>query len=796
MIFQKKLWLAVIVILFCLFSSDNVSAQKYTLSGYVRDAFSGEELINSTIYVKELKTGAITNVYGFYSLTLPKGEYNISYSYMGYQAVSAIINLSADLKKNVELASSTIQTSEVEIVGKRKDANIKSTDVGKVDIDIEKAKSIPAVLGEVDILKTLQLLPGVKSAGEGSSGFYVRGGGADQNLILLDEALVFNTGHLFGFFSVFNSDAIKNMSLIKGGMPANYGGRLASVVDITMKEGNNKSYHADGGIGLISSRLTIEGPIVKDKCSFMLSGRRTYIDILLQPFTKDSEFSGSGYYFYDLNTKINYRFSDRDRLFLSGYFGRDVFTFKSPGGGKFNASIPWGNATVTLRWNHLFSDHLFMNASAIYNDYHFELGMSSDNFSMSTYSGIKDQNLKLDFSYFPNNVHKIKFGGNYIYHTFIPGATSGSTSTGIKISTDNLKRKYADEYAVYVLDEFDLNEHIKINAGLRFSAFTLRAPYDQLTKDAFGNPVDTINYISGQPVQTYYGLEPRLNVRYELDKNSSIKASYNYNNQYIHLVSNSSSTLPTDIWVPSSKVVKPQKGYEVSLGYFRNLFDNLIETSVEVYYKKMDNQIEYKDGYTQQIGRDLEWDFVFGEGQSYGIEFFINKSLGKLTGWIGYTYSSTTRHFPDLYTVDFPSKYDLTHDLSIVLLYQLTKRLSVSGTFVYSTGQATTIPLRKYWMEGQIATENSPRNSYRLEPYHRADVGLTLKGREVKKKTGKKKKLQSDLVISVYNVYDHKNVYFIYTETTGDYLAGDLKLQAKKVSLFPIIPSISWNFRF
>jgi len=794
MISYKKLYLFLSVIIWSLMCSNTVSAQKYSISGYVRDEFSGEELINSTIYVKELKTGAVTNVYGFYSLTLPKGEYNISYSYMGYKSVSVIIKLTEDLKKNIELSSSVIQTSEVEIVGKRKDANVKGTEVGTVDVDIEKAKTIPAVLGEVDILKTLQLLPGVKSAGEGSSGFYVRGGGADQNLILLDEAIVFNTGHLFGFFSIFNSDAIKNMTLIKGGMPANYGGRLASVVDITMKEGNMKTFHADGGIGLISSRLTLEGPIIKDKSSFMISGRRTYIDILVKPFTKNTQYAGSGYYFYDLNTKLNYRFSDRDRLFLSGYFGRDVFSY-SGSNGRFSANIPWGNSTVTLRWNHLFNDNLFMNASAIYNDYHFQLGMSNDNFALSTYSGITDQNVKVDFSYFPNNVNRIKFGGNFIYHTFIPGATSGSTSTGISINTNSIKRKYADETALYVLDEFDLNEHIKINAGLRFSSFTMLAPYSELINDALGNPIDTINFVGNQKVKTYYGLEPRLNIRYEINKNSSIKASYNYNNQYIHLVSNSSSTLPTDIWVPSTLVVKPQKGYELSVGYFRNLFDNLIETSVEVYYKKMLNQIEYKDGYVQQLGRDLEWDFVFGQGQSYGIELFINKSLGKLTGWIGYTYSKTTRHFPDLYTVDFPSKYDLTHDLSVVAVYQLSKRLSFSGTFVYTTGQATTIPLRRYVIENKIVDENSPRNSYRLEPYHRADVGLTLKGREVKK-TGQKKKFQSDLVVSVYNVYDHKNVYFIYVETSGNIYTGNLTLQAKKVSLFPIIPSLTWNFRF
>ena len=483
-------------------------------------------------------------------------------------------------------------------------------------------------------------------------------------------------------------------------------------------------------------------------------------------------------------------------MFLSGYFGRDVFSFDGgTGGGGFKANIPWGNATITLRWNHLFNSKLFMNASAIYNDYNFEMGMNDENFSLTTYSGIKDQNLKLDFSYFPNPVHRIKFGGSYTYHTFIPGATSGSVSGGIDINTDNLPKKYAGESALYALDEFDLNEHIKINAGLRFSSFTLMAPYSQLIKDAYGNPIDTINYKSGDKVQTYYGLEPRINVMFELSKKSSIKASFSYNNQYLHLVSNSSSTLPTDIWAPSSIAVKPQKGYELSSGYFRNFLKNMLEVSVEVYYKKMFNQIEYKDGYVQELGRDIEWDFVFGQGQSYGIEFFVNKSLGKLTGWIVYTYSKTTRHFPDLYTVDFPSKYDLTHDISVVGVYQFSKRLTLSATFVYTTGQATTMPLRRYMIQNEIVNDNSPRNSIRLEPYHRADIGLTMKGKELNK-SGKKKKVQSELVISVYNVYNHKNVYFIYTETTGDLYSGNLKIQPKKVSLFPVLPSLTWNFKF
>jgi hypothetical protein len=792
---NKKSWVLFLLFLCCVSFTEVLYAQKHTVSGYISDASSGEELISATIYIKELKTGTVTNTYGFYSLNLPNGEYTVTYSFIGYSSQEFSINLKEDVKKNVELRPIAILTGEVEIYGKRKDANITSTDVGKVEVDVQKAKAIPVVFGEVDILKTLQLLPGVKSAGEGSSGFYVRGGGADQNLILLDEALVFSPGHLFGFFSIFNSDAIKSLTLIKGGMPANYGGRLASVVDVTMKDGNNKSYHADGGIGIISSRLTIEGPIIKDKSSFIISGRRTYADLVMRPFTKNTDFSGNGYYFYDLNAKLNYKFSDKDKIFLSGYFGRDVFTYRGSEDFNLNADMPWGNATVTLRWNHLFSSKLFMNASAIYNDYNFKMGMSSDDFSMTTYSGIKDQNLKLDFSYFPSTIHKIKFGANYIYHSFIPGATSANIAGGVEINTETLAKKFAHETAVYALDEFSLTERIKINAGLRFSSFTLVPPYSQLVKDANGNPVDTIEYRSGGSIQTYYGLEPRLNMVFEMSKKSSVKASVSYNNQYIHLVSNSSSTFPTDIWTPSSMDVKPQKGFEVSTGYFRNFLDNMIETSVEIYYKKMFNQIEYKDGYVQDIGRDIEWDFVFGEGQSYGVEFFINKAIGKLTGWVGYTYSKTTRHFPELYTVDFPAKYDLTHDVSVVAIYQLTKRITVSGTFVYTTGMATTMPLRRYMIQNTIVDDPSPRNSYRIEPYHRADIGMTIKGKEFGK-SGKRKKLQSELVISVYNVYNHMNVYFIYVDVEGDYYQGDLRLQPKKVSLFPVIPSISWNFRF
>lgn len=784
----------ILFLLLFFISTFSFSQDRFTVSGYVRDALTGEELISATIFVKELKTGTLSNNYGFYSMTMNKGNYTLAVSYVGYQAKEIKIDLKENLHLNVEMKPVTIFTKEVEIIGKRKNENVQNTDVGKVDIDIEKAKAIPAILGEVDILKTIQLLPGVKSAGEGSSGFYVRGGGADQNLILLDEAIVFNTGHLFGFFSVFNSDAVKNTTLIKGGMPAYYGGRLSSVVDVTMKEGNNKQYHAQGGVGLIASKLTIEGPVIKDKSSFMISGRRTYADVIARPYMKGKEFEGNGYYFYDLNTKINYRISDKDRLFISGYFGRDVFTFKSPNG-DFNIRIPWGNATATARWNHLFNDKLFLNTSAIYNDYNFSMQMTSQDFKFYSYSGISDWNLKADFSYFPNTVHKIRFGANYTYHTFVPGASSVSTSDSLELDTKTLPKKYAHETAVYITDNFDLTGWLRVDIGLRFSSFTMVPPYSMLVKDSLGNVTDTTFYHKGDKVKTYYGLEPRINLRFKINDKSSIKASFNYNNQYIHLVSNSASTLPTDIWVPSSKLVYPQTGYQYSAGYFRNFFKDAVEASVEIYYKKMFHQIEYRDGYTMQWGRDLEWDFVFGEGQSYGVELFINKTVGKLTGWIGYSWSKTTRHFDDLATKDFPTRYDRTHDLSIVAVYEPSKRFSFAATFIYGTGEATTIPLRRYVINNQIINEYSARNSYRLEPYHRADISATIRNK-INDKNGNPRRVQSEWVISIYNVYNHKNIYFIYYNMEGDIYKGDLKIQAKKVSLFPIIPSVAWNFKF
>ncbi|HMX04458.1 MAG TPA: TonB-dependent receptor, partial [Chitinophagales bacterium] len=699
------------------------------------------------------------------------------------------VSLHNDVRLNVQLSQGKL-LEEVVVKAERGDVNIQSTDMGKVELNIEQIKTIPVLFGEVDILKTIQLLPGVGGAGEGNTGFYVRGGGPDQNLILLDEAVVYNTGHLFGFFSVFNSDAIKNVTLVKGGMPSQYGGRLSSVLDVQMKEGNNQYYQAEGGIGLIASRLTIQGPIVKDKSSFIVSGRRTYIDALITPFLNGTDFEGNGYYFYDLNTKVNYTFDDKNRIFASGYFGQDVFNYSAPDG-SLNVSVPWGNATGTVRWNHLFNNKLFMNVSAIYNSFNFSVQSDFQDFNFNLYSGIQDWNGKVDFDYYPGSNHHIKFGANYVYHTFTPYSAQGSFDD-VDFSTDTLSNKYAHETGIFIQDEFDVTDRLKINIGLRGSYFAQVGPYNDIVYDENGATViDTIYYAPGEMIAHYSGLEPRFNMRFTIDPESSLKAGITYNNQYIHLVSSSTSTLPTDLWIPSSDIVKPQIGIQYALGYFRNFKDNAYETSIEVYYKDLRNQIEFRDGYVPELGLDIEDNFVFGVGRSYGAEIFLKKAKGKFNGWIGYTLSKTERKFEDLSTGSewFPTKYDRVHDLEVVAVYNLSDRWDFSSTFVYATGQATTIVESFYVIGGQVQTDYGPRNGYRLPAYHRLDVSATLHSKP-------ERKYESSWNFSIYNVYSRKNPYFIYTTYEGDFAYGYLDVQAKQVSIFPIIPSVTWNFKF
>lgn len=784
-----------ILFLSLFFVAQLLFAQKYTISGYVKDNESGESLIGSTVYDKASLQGTTTNTYGFYSLTLDAGVYDITYSYVGYQDSVVKVNLNKNISINVSLPLKTITTKEVVITGERPDENIQSTDMGNFKMPVEKIKTIPVLFGEVDVLKTIQLTPGVQSGGEGNSAFYVRGGGPDQNLILLDEAVVYNASHLFGFFSVFNADALQNVELIKAGMPSNYGGRLASVLDISMKDGNMKKYQLEGGLGLISSRLTVQGPIKKDTSSFIISARRTYADVVMKPFIKKtSPMRNSGYYFYDLNAKVNYRLSDKDRIFASGYFGRDIFDLNIAED-EFQNSIGWGNATVTTRWNHLFGPKLFANTSLIYSDYKFEMAAVQDLYEMKLRSGINDYNAKLDFTYLPSPKQNIKFGLNYVYHIFTPNNIS-ARSGDLDLDLGDEVKLYSHEVALYLNDEFDLGENIKISAGLRGSYFAHVGPFDRFVIDSVTGIIqDTIPYSAADVIRDYWHIEPRISARYRINEKSSVKASFTQNYQYIHLASPTAITLPTDIWFPSTELVEPQFGTQYSVGYYRNFNDNVWESSVEVYYKEMKNQIEYKEGALMEdnLNNNVDNNFTFGDGWSYGVELFLKKQLGRTTGWLGYTWSKTERQFDEINAGSiYPAKYDRRNDISLVLIHQLMENLVLSFVWVYSTGTTATLPVSRYIIGGSIINEYGSRNGYRMPSYHRADFSITWYPKSKKKK----RKIQESWNFSIYNLYNRKNPYFIYFDVDGNVLEGNVVINAKQVSLFPMLPSITWNFKF
>ncbi len=795
--------------LFLVFIIVFLSAQTNTLSGYVKDAKTGEALIGATVYIPEESKGATTNVYGFYSITLNSAVHLVKYSYVGYDNVIKTIDFKDHIRINVELSEAEDLLDELVVEASQSDENTTSAQMGKIDLSMDKIKTIPAFMGEVDVLKTIQFLPGVSSGGEGNTGFYVRGGGPDQNLILLDEATVYNASHLFGFFSVFNADAIKNVSLIKGGMPSNYGGRLSSVLDITMKDGNYKSFQADGGLGLIASRLTLQGPIKKDTSSFIISGRRTYIDVLVEPFIPDTSSSkGSGYFFYDLTAKLNWRLSDKDRLYFSGYFGRDVFKFNNTDL-DFVFKVPWGNATASMRWNHLFSDRLFVNTTAVFTDYDFAFEGGTNDFIFKLSSGVRDGNLKQDYTFYPNSFHNIKFGWNYTLHRFIPSSTEVS-SNDVLFDTGDEVKIYGNEAAIYLLDEWDINENLKINAGFRLSMYQHIGPFTRYFKNPNTGTTDsTITYNNFQPIKTYFGPEPRFSARYLFQDNSSFKLGIAHNYQYIHLASISSVSLPTDLWFPSTEIVKPQIGTQYSVGYFKNFNENKYEASVELYYKDLKNLIEYKENSFPEdnLNNNVDNQLTFGRGYSYGAEFFLKKRMGYINGWVGYTYSKTMRQFDEIDDGGwFPAKYDRRNDLSVVLQYDLNDRINIGAVFVYATGNSITLPERRWFSleENRIITVWSERNAYKLDPYHRVDISLTIDAKPfrtvVNKQTNEatqiKKKVTSSWNFSVYNVYNRANPYFIFFDYSGDPSQGTVDFGANQVSLFPILPSITWNFKF
>lgn len=754
------------------------ATQKFTVSGTIKDSASGEQLIGVIVAVKELPaTGEYTNKYGFYSLTLPEGAYTLIYSYVGYSTDSVKISLHQNIKRNISLAVTGSQLQEVSVQGAKATENVTSAQTGMVQLNVKDIAKIPVFFGEKDVLKTMQLLPGVVSAGDGGSGFFVRGGAADQNLVLLDEAPVYNAYHLLGFFSVFNSDAIKDVTLYKSGMPVEYGGRLASVEDIRMNDGNDQTYHVSGGIGLIASRLNFEGPIKKGKGSFLISGRRTYADLFLK-LSNNSALKNSSLYFYDFNMKGDYTLGENDRIYLSGYFGKDVL------GADNLFGINWGNTTGTFRWNHIFGAKLFSNTSLIYSNYNYNIDITTPSLNIGIQSTIQDWNLKEEFQYYPNSKNKIIFGFNCIFHTIVPGNLTSSDSN---VNSTHIQSRYALENAVFASDEYKVSEHLRFVAGIRVTSFSLLGPGTFYTYDANGNPTDSAKYSTGQFVKTYINPEPRFNINYLLNEFSSIKASYDRNVQNLHLLSNSTSSNPTDLWIPSSNNVKPEIADQVSLGYYRNFLGNKYEFSVETYYKAMQNQIDYKNGAQLILNENVESQLLFGQGRSYGTEFFLKRKFGKLTGWLGYTLSKTELQIPGINNGEwYPARQDITNDVDIVAIYDLNERWSFSATWIYNTGYPVTFPSGKYEVDDNVVYYYTSRNGYRMPAYDRMDVGATYKCK-------KHKHYQADWCFSIYNVYDRWNAYTITFQQNPN---NAQETQAVLTSLFGIIPSVSYDFKF
>lgn len=795
-----KQWL---LLLFVSFSVLVSAQQKSTFSGHVIEAESGEPIIGATIVIDSLKAAAATDNKGFFSVTVPSGMYLVRISAFGLEPDTLAIDLNNDYFSEFELAEEVNQIDEIIVEGRKSD-NTTSTKLGQAELKIEQIKKIPAFLGEVDIIRAIQTLPGVSSVSEGGQGFYVRGGGPDQNLVLLDDATVYNASHLFGFFSVFNSDAIKGVNLIKGGMPANYGGRLSSVLEVTQNDGNNKKLRVTGGLGILSSRLTIEGPLVKNKGSFIISGRRTYIDLLMKAFVpKTSGFYGSSYFFYDFNTKFSYKLSKKDKISFSSYYGRDKFIFNNAD--DFNVQMPWGNAVAALKWTHQFNPKLTLNVSGTFTDYQFSFGSVQDNFSFELKSGIRDYGSRIDFRYAAGTRHTIQYGVEYTHHTFTPIGVSAKQDS-VDFDTGLAQKLYSHESAVYFLDEFDVTEKLRINVGLRYSFYQFVGPFTRYVKGIGSASDSTITYSKNDLIKAYSQPEPRIAVRYLFKNKSSVKAGWSYNNQYVHLTSLSAVSLPTDIWYPTTDKAKPQRGWQATAGYFRNFSNNRWETSVEVYYKQMSNLIEYAQGAlpTDNVNDNTDNLLVYGKGWSYGVEFFVKRTFGKLTGWLGYTLAKTNRLFPDIQATKFPAKYDRRHDLSIVASYDLNKRWTFGANFVFATGNTLTLPTSWYLQGQDLLFNYGSRNSTRMASYHRLDLSATLYDKPTKtvidKETGKsvevKKKFRWNLNFSIYNVYSRANPYFLYIDNSGDVYKGTFKITVKQVSLFPILPAVTWNFEF
>lgn len=786
-------WLSLLIM--GIFSFTARAQEKYTLSGTVTDGKTSETLIGVTVYILELQKVTVTNQYGFFSISLPKGEYTVQLDYMGFQLQQEKVALNTDIRKNFGMAENSEQLEEVVISEKKNRVAIRKPEMSVNKLSIKDIKKMPAVMGEVDVLKSILQLPGVTNGGEGASGFNVRGGAADQNLILLDEATIYNASHLFGFFSVFNSDAIKDLKLYKGGIPARFGGRVSSVLDIYQKEGNNKDFHMTGGIGAISSRIMVEGPIVKDKASFLIAGRSSYAHL----FLKLADMKNSAY-FYDLNTKLSYKANENNTLFLSGYFGRDVFDFDK----SFN--MTYGNTLLNLRWNHLFSDKLFSNLSMIYTDYYY--GLSLGMVGLDWDSGIKNYNIKYDLKHYLTDKFTLSYGVNGIYYNFNPG-TIRPTNESSGINPRQLDRKYAFEQAVYVEAEQQLSDNIAVNYGLRYSRFNRLGEQKvntyandqavvfntelQLYEKA--TPTGSQSYGKNKSIADFGNLEPRASIAYTLNNNESVKASYNRMAQYIHLISNTASATPLDVWAPSDNFIKPQLLDQYALGYFRNFKDDAYSLEVEGFYKKIKNRIDYIDGADLIANDAIEQVILNGEARAYGLEVLLRKNTGKLNGWISYTLSRAEQRTPGRTPEEtginngewYRSTYDKMHNLAVTSSYKYTEKWSFGAILAVQSGRPVTYPEGQYQYQGINVPVYGERNKNNLAAYHHLDISATYTP-----KPEKTKGWQSEWVFSIYNLYNRRNaasVTFTQNETSGIN-------EAVRLSIFGLIPSVTYNFKF
>ncbi len=803
-IFMKRILLIVLLVAQTFLVTNAEEQKRFSISGIVKDTKNGEELVGATIAVKELKTGVTTNAYGFYSISLLPGNYTIEVSYLGYETQQHKIELTADVKLNISLVEQQRQLKEIVISENKEEKHIKQTKMSVVTMEMKEVKKIPLLMGEMDVIKAVQLLPGIQAAGDGSTNMIVRGGNIDQNLILLDEAIVYNPSHAVGFFSVFNGDAVKDFDIYKGGIPAQFGGRISSVMDVRMRDGNHNKFGVSGGIGVLSSRLTAEGPIAKDKASFIVSGRRTYFDLFMKA-SSDEAVSKSAAGFYDLNAKVNVKLGEKDRLFVSGYFGKDYITVA----GIFKNG--WGNQTGTIRWNHLFNKKIFSNTTLIFSRFNYNFGLDIPTQEFDYDANITNISFKEDMTYYITPKHTLRFGTWLTYHLFKPGELTPSNDNTIYIPVE-LDRTAAFEQNYYLSHQYEITNKLGVEYGIRFSAFSNVGNNNTtyVLDQARTGILDSVNQSSGNIYNTYFNFEPRINVRYSLNENSSIKLSYNRMAQYLHMVSPITASTGQDMWIASSPNIKPQTGDQVAIGYFRNI--GKLEASVESYYKEMNNVVDLRDNANDLLlNKAIEREVRQGKGTAYGIEFMLRKPQGRATGWVSYALAKTDRKIDGVNEGKvYPFRFDRRHNINIVASYSFSDRVNLSANWVFASGESVTMPVGRYEYEGRVVPKFSSRNAYKIDAYHRMDLSLTLYRKKVE---GKKFKNESSWVFSLYNAYGRKNIYSITfnekTETLKDANGNVMKdefgnekirktgeTEAIKTYLFTFVPGITYNFKF